>query len=76
MPKLPGVDHLDAVQALTKAGFWDTHSITDYEELLEPVDLDANIQPRRFEMDKKAPDPFFGFAIYFLSNSSLGFMNS
>ena len=25
MPKLPGVNHLDAVRALEKAGFWVAH---------------------------------------------------
>ena len=33
------------------ADFWDTHSITDYEEFLEPVDVDANIQRRHFEIE-------------------------
>ena len=33
------------------ADFWDTHSITDYEELLEPVDLDVDIQRRHFEIE-------------------------
>jgi hypothetical protein len=31
--------------------FWDTHSITDYEEFLEPVDLDVDIQRRHFEIE-------------------------
>lgn len=33
------------------ADFWDTHSITDYENLLEPVDLDEDIQRRHFEIE-------------------------
>ncbi len=33
------------------AEFWDTHSITDYEESLEPVELDADIQRRHFEIE-------------------------
>jgi len=33
------------------AQFWDTHSITDYEEFLEPVDLEADIQRRHFEIE-------------------------
>jgi hypothetical protein len=33
------------------AEFWDTHSITDYEEFLEPVDLDADIMRRHFEIE-------------------------
>lgn len=33
------------------ARFWDTHSITDYEELLEPADLEADIHRRHFEIE-------------------------
>jgi hypothetical protein len=33
------------------AEFWDTHSITDYEEFLEPVDVDVDIQRRHFEIE-------------------------
>ena len=33
------------------ADFWDTHSITDYEEFLEPVDFDADIRRRHFEIE-------------------------
>jgi hypothetical protein len=33
------------------AEFWDTHSITDYEEFLEPVDLDVDIQRCHFEIE-------------------------
>ena len=33
------------------AEFWDTHSITDYEEFLEPVDLEVNIERRHFEIE-------------------------
>ena len=31
--------------------FWDTHSIADYEEFLEPVDPDVDIQRRHFEIE-------------------------
>lgn len=33
------------------ADFWDTHSITDYEEFLDPVDLDVDIRRRHFEIE-------------------------
>jgi hypothetical protein len=33
------------------AEFWDTHSITDYEEFLEPVDLEVNLRRRHFEIE-------------------------
>lgn len=33
------------------AEFWDTHSITDYEELLEPVDLELDLKGRHFEIE-------------------------
>ncbi len=33
------------------AKFWDTHSITDYEEFLEPVDIEVEIQRRHFEIE-------------------------
>ena len=33
------------------ADFWDTHSITDYEEFLEPVDLEVDIKRRHFEIE-------------------------
>jgi hypothetical protein len=33
------------------AQFWDTHSLSDYEESLEPVDLDVNIKRRHFEIE-------------------------
>ncbi len=33
------------------AEFWDTHSVTDYEEFLEPVILDADIRRRHFEIE-------------------------
>jgi len=33
------------------AEFWDTHSITDYEEFLEPVDVEVEIQRRHFEIE-------------------------
>ncbi len=33
------------------AEFWDTHSITDYEEFLERVDLNVDIRRRHFEIE-------------------------
>ena len=33
------------------AEFWDTHSITDYEEFLEPVDLEVDLKRRHFEIE-------------------------
>jgi hypothetical protein len=33
------------------AEFWDTHSITDYEEFLEPAEIDVHIQRRHFEIE-------------------------
>lgn len=33
------------------AEFWDTHSITDYEEFLEPAGLQVNIYRRHFEIE-------------------------
>jgi predicted DNA binding CopG/RHH family protein len=33
------------------AEFWETHSITDYEEFLEPADLDVDIKRRHFEIE-------------------------
>ncbi len=35
-----------------KAGeFWDTHSTSDYEEYLEPVDVTIDIKKRHFEIE-------------------------
>ena len=31
--------------------FWDTHSLTDYEEFLEPVNLEVKIERRHFEIE-------------------------
>lgn len=31
--------------------FWDTHSITDYEEYLEPVKFKADIKRRHFQIE-------------------------
>ena len=31
--------------------FWDTHSITDYEEYLEPVEFKADIKRRHFQIE-------------------------
>lgn len=33
------------------AEFWDTHSLTDYEEFLEPVNLEVVIERRHFEIE-------------------------
>lgn len=33
------------------AEFWDAHSVTDYEEFLEPVDFAADIKRRHFEIE-------------------------
>lgn len=33
------------------AEFWDTHSITDYEEFLEPVGLEVHLKRRHFEIE-------------------------
>ncbi len=31
--------------------FWDTHSLTDYEEFLEPVELDVDLTGRHFQIE-------------------------
>ena len=33
------------------AEFWDTHSITDYEEFLEPVGVEVDLKRRHFEIE-------------------------
>ena len=33
------------------AEFWDTHSSADYEEFLEPVEVEVDIQRRHFEIE-------------------------
>ena len=33
------------------AEFWDTHSIIDYEEFLEPIDLEVDLKRRYFEIE-------------------------
>ena len=33
------------------AQFWETHSITDYEEFLESIDLDVDIKRRHFQIE-------------------------
>lgn len=33
------------------AEFWDTHSITDYEEFLEPTDIEIKLTRRHFEIE-------------------------
>ena len=42
----------DEFRSLDEAAqFWDAHSITDYEEFLEPVQVDMDIQRRHFEIE-------------------------
>ena len=33
------------------AEFWDEHSVADYEEFLEPVEFEADIKRRHFEIE-------------------------
>ena len=33
------------------AEFWDTHSIADYEQFLEPIDVQVNVKRRHFEIE-------------------------
>jgi hypothetical protein len=33
------------------AEFWDTHDLTDYEEFLEPVELEVDILRRHYETE-------------------------
>ena len=33
------------------AEFWNTHSITDYEEFLDPVEVQVDIKRRHFEIE-------------------------
>ncbi len=33
------------------AQFWDSHSITDYEEFLEPVPVEVDLKRRHFEIE-------------------------
>jgi len=33
------------------ADFWDTHSIADYEEFLEPADVEVDLKRRHFEIE-------------------------
>ena len=41
----------DSVESEEQAGeFWDTHSITDYEEYLEPTDDTIELRERVFEV--------------------------
>ena len=42
----------DTFSSEEKAGeFWDTHSTSDYEEYLEPVDMTIDIKRRHFEIE-------------------------
>ena len=33
------------------AEFWETHSLADYEEFLEPVDMEVDLQRRHFQIE-------------------------
>jgi predicted RNase H-like HicB family nuclease len=33
------------------ADFWDTHSLADYEDFLEPVDVEVDLRKRHFEIE-------------------------
>jgi len=33
------------------AEFWDTHSMTDYEHLLQPVELEVDLKRRHFQIE-------------------------
>ena len=33
------------------AEFWDTHSITDYEEFMEPTGLEVDLKRRHFDVE-------------------------
>jgi predicted HicB family RNase H-like nuclease len=33
------------------ANFWDTHSVADYEDFLEPAEVEVDIKSRRFEIE-------------------------
>ena len=46
MAKIPRFSTLEDA-----AKFWDTHSITDYEEFLEPVGLEVDLKRRHFEIE-------------------------
>jgi len=48
-PKNPPPEEFNSPEEA--APFWDTHSITDYEEFLEPVELDADIKRRHFQIE-------------------------
>jgi hypothetical protein len=42
----------DEFKSLEEAAqFWDTHSITNHEKFLEPVEVDVDIQRRHFEIE-------------------------
>ncbi len=47
----------DEFASLEEAGeFWDTHSITDYEEFLEPVEFEVDLPPRTGKRIRLAQD--------------------
>ena len=42
----------DTFSSAEEAGeFWDTHSTSDYEDQLEPVDMKIDIKRRHFEIE-------------------------
>lgn len=42
----------DTFSSAEEAGeFWDTHSTSDYEDQLEPVDMTIDIKKRHFEIE-------------------------
>ena len=53
MPNTRDIDPLpEEFASEEEAGeFWDTHSVADYEEYLEPVEAEAFIQGRHFEIE-------------------------
>ena len=47
------IDHLpDEFASEEEAGeFWDTHSISDYKDFLEPVEMNLDFKMRNFEIE-------------------------
>jgi hypothetical protein len=54
---MPDIDRLkdplpDIFNSLDAAAeFWDSHSVADYEEYLEPVDIEIDIKRRQYEIE-------------------------
>ena len=63
--RLQKIDPLpDEFASEEEAGeFWDSHSITDYEEYLEPVEFKADIKRRHLQVE--LDEESFGFTILF-----------